>query len=923
MKTTFSAAALLGAVCGCVAAPSPYVLTWDSPSADSNGTMPLGNGEVALNAWIEPSGDLRFYLARTDAWDDYGRLLKIGGARVKVGQRSLDGFRQTLTVRDGTLTANYGGVKLRLWVDAHRPVVYVEIDSEHPTAPVLSAEVWRTKRFELPNIECSDVLNGAKERMLIEPDMVLGGLRDQIGWYHRNVKSVGPELCGKIQGVGDFPRPDPLLGRTFGALASAAAPERRDDQTLGSREGRSHLFALAVHTRHPATAEQWLADAQRLLADAAALPLAQRRAAHEQWWGGFWQRSWIHLAKNDLPPTSTPGTSFPPANKLPVSLGQNSAGGSRFSGEFGRVGLYDRALDAKQIAALAVGGPQDKAPADPPALFSEVPAGPRRIEALAAQPFAQGCTIEAWIRAETGFAGDGRIVDKISVGGADGFLLDTHPGNSLRLIVGGQQVSHGNVLKPKVWQHVAATLAPSGALAVWLNGQPLGSAAGGSELLLDQDDAFVVMRAYALQRYVNACGGRGRYPIKYNGSILTVPAEGRHSYADYRAWGPGYWWQNTRLPYFSMPTSGDYELMDPLFAMYARDLLPLMVHRTRRHTGHGGAYIPECIYFWGDMFSETYGWQPCDQRADKLQASRWHKWEWVSGLELVSLLLDRFDHTQDEAFLRATVLPAARELLLFFDQHYPLNAEGKLVMHPAQACETWWECTNPMPELAGLWAATERLSALPENLTAAQERAFWRQLRAKLPALPTTTSPAGKPMLAPAEKFAHKSNIECPELYAVFPFRQVTFDRPNAALGIEALQHRRDRGPFGWRQEDLFMTHLGLAAEARDYVVQRARRKHGPSRFPAFWGPNYDWVPDQCHGGVLLRAVQTMLLQTEGRTIWLLPAWPAEWDCEFRLYAPYQTVLEGKVVKGELVDLKVTPEARRGDVRVRVQPEKR
>ena len=38
---------------------SPYEVVWDTPSADTNGTMPLGNGEIVLNAWIEPSGDLR------------------------------------------------------------------------------------------------------------------------------------------------------------------------------------------------------------------------------------------------------------------------------------------------------------------------------------------------------------------------------------------------------------------------------------------------------------------------------------------------------------------------------------------------------------------------------------------------------------------------------------------------------------------------------------------------------------------------------------------------------------------------------------------------------------------------------------------------------------------------------------------------
>ena len=102
------------------------------------------------------------------------------------------------------------------------------------------------------------------------------------------------------------------------------------------------------------------------------------------------------------------------------------------------------------------------------------------------------------------------------------------------------------------------------------------------------------------------------------------------------------------------------------------------------------------------------------RRADKLQASRWHKWEWVSGLELIWLLLDRYEYTEDAEFLRSTVLPATSDLLVFFDRQYKTGGDGKLVMHPSQACETWWDCTNPMPELAGLHAATDRLLALPD-----------------------------------------------------------------------------------------------------------------------------------------------------------------------------------------------------------------
>jgi len=364
-----------------------------------------------------------------------------------------------------------------------------------------------------------------------------------------------------------------------------------------------------------------------------------------------------------------------------------------------------------------------------------------------------------------------------------------------------------------------------------------------------------------------------------------------------------------------MCAAGDFDLMQPLFQMYGRDLMPLFRYRTRLYLGHDGVYIPECIYFWGDHFSETYGWTPFAERQDKLQESRWHKWEWVSGPELACLMLDYYDHTLDEAFLAQTALPMAHEVLTFFDQQYPVDERGRLVMRPAQALETWWECTNAMPELAGLHALTERVLALPERLTDSGRRGFWQALRKKVPDLPTREVD-GRRMLAPAERFDAKQNCENPELYAVFPFRRVAVGRPDIDLGIEALKHRWDRGHTGWRQDDIFMAYLGLAGEARANLVARARTKDAGSRFPAFWGPNYDWVPDQDHGGVLMKALQAMLLQIDGRRLFLLPAWPRDWNADFRLHAPGRTTVEGRVRDGRLEGLTVTPAARKADLTV-------
>ena len=54
------------------------------------------------------------------------------------------------------------------------------------------------------------------------------------------------------------------------------------------------------------------------------------------------------------------------------------------------------------------------------------------------------------------------------------------------------------------------------------------------------------------------------------------------------------------------------------------------------------------------------------------------------------------------------------------------------------------------------------------------------------------------------------------------------------------------------------------------------------------WGPNYDWLPDQDHGSNIMLTLQHMVLETAGDKIFVLPAWPKDWDVSFKLHAPRQ-----------------------------------
>jgi alpha-L-fucosidase 2 len=735
---TFALSASLGAAdrfAASAANGNPGTLIWDSPSKDSKGSMPIGNGDIGLNVWVEPSGDLVFFIGKTDAWDENMRLLKLGKIRVKLtpALAVTNGFRQELNLRDGVLEIQNQQVNITVWVDANNPVIAV--DAKSLTGQALQArasfESWRKEKRPLG----SPASGGNNEYFstgytsvpaFSYPDRVLPATAQRIGWYHHNVDSPWlPSLkLQKVEAIAQTEQ-DPILHRTTGAIVQGENLVSVSDTELKTAKPAREL-ALRIHvlTQITAAPQQWIAALEKQAATIETIPAAQRRQQHTRWWNEFWNRSWISVT------------------------------------------------------------------------------------------------------------GD--------------------------------------------------------------------------------SDAATVTRGYALQRWINACGGRGAFPIKFNGSIFVV--DNRFD-ADYRAWGGGYWFQNTRLPYWSMLAAGDFDLMRPLFEMYLK-AIPARKLATRNYYGHDGAFFPETMSFWGNYLDQGdlgYGTNRTG-KPDGLTDNEYIRRYWQGGLELVALMLDYFDMTQDAKFRDTTLLPFATEIVAFFDQHWKRGPDGKILFHPSQSLETWWDCTNPTPEIAGLRYVIPRLQQLTRNATL---RTDWQKTLNDLPSVPLgTDNETGKKFLLPAERFASKHNCENTELYAVFPYRLYTLAAGSNALDIarSTWPRRRDPENGGWQQNAIQAALLGLAGEARNYVVDSASRHAVDFRFPAMWGPNYDWTPDQDHGSVMLSALQRMLLQYEGKKILLLPAWPREWSCSFKLHAPFNTVIQGVVKDGKLVDLKVTPENRRKDI---------
>ena len=729
------------------ASVSDYNVIWDSPSADCNGSMPIGNGDIGANVWIEPSGDICFYLSKTDSWDEHSELLKLGKLRVRLTPNpftNVTRFKQELDLQDGvikisgTSLQSEAAADLRFWIDAHHPVVRITGSTTVKTEVEVRFEPWRTvatwdglfsgldnKAKKLDTVPYPD---------FIESDTILAGRNASLLWFHRNRTNEHSFWADtlQVQGLGDFKSrsADPLLNLTFGALVQGNGLVSQSPTLLKSAQPSTTLdISVVALTAQTATAPEWVQQVEALAAADLKLSRETAAAAHKKWWHEFWERSWIRVA------------------------------------------------------------------------------------------------------------------------GAPG------------------------------------------------------------------DDTFILSQGYALQSWITAGSARGRMPIKFNGSIFTVDGtvKGTNMGPDYRRWGGPYWFQNTRLSYYPMLAAGYYDLMPPLFKMYM-DALPLAQFRIRTYYGFDGAYFPETMYFWGTYRNKDFG-EKCNPEAPDAIKSKHIAYHWSNGLELTAMMLAYYQHTRDGEFLRNTLLPFAREIIAFYDHRYPRNAAGKLVISPANAMEDIWNCENPAPEIAGLRYILPQLAKLT---TEAKEKQRYARLLDAIPELPQGISDKGRDTLLPAATGTDRrwNNCEKPECYSIFPFRFYGVGRPGLELARETFRVSPKGRNDCWAQDPIFAACIGDTDFAVQSLVRRSKRFDKESRFPAFWGPNFDWTPDVDHGGVNMSALQKMLLQTEvdSDKLHLFPAWPKAWDCSFKLHAPGQTIIQGEVRQGNLVDMRVTPASRLKDI---------
>jgi hypothetical protein len=433
-------------------------------------------------------------------------------------------------------------------------------------------------------------------------------------------------------------------------------------------------------------------------------------------------------------------------------------------------------------------------------------------------------------------------------------------------------------------------------------------------------------RNYQLFRYMLGCNAYGTYPTKFNGGLFTydpVYTNSEFTYTpDFRNWGGGLMTaQNQRLVYWPMLKTGDFDMMIPQFQFYLRSLHNAEL-RSKVYWGHNGACFTEQIENFGLPNMGEYGLKrPAD--FDKgVEYNAWLEYTWDTALEFCQMMLETEHYTGKDI---KSYIPFVESCLTFFNEHYQylakkrgikaFDGDGHLVLFPGSSGETYKMAYNSTSTIAALQTVLSTLLKLPPQYLTDTERKNWEAMLKRIPPI-NFTEIDGHKTIAPAKLWQQINNVESMQLYPVFPWGIYGIGKPGLDVAINTWKYDtlaiKFRSGIGWKQDNIFAARMGLTKEAADLTIFKL--KNSGRRFPAFWGPGFDWTPDHNWGGTGMIGLQEMLMQVDDKKIYLFPAWPKTWNVHFKLHAPYNTTVEATVKNGKVESLTVLPKEREKDI---------
>lgn len=461
----------------------------------------------------------------------------------------------------------------------------------------------------------------------------------------------------------------------------------------------------------------------------------------------------------------------------------------------------------------------------------------------------------------------------------------------------------------------------------------------------DQSDSIWSMgRNYNLFRYMTALNAYGENPTMFNGGLLSVDpgfiTRRFPFHPDWRSWSGGnYTMQNQRWVYWPMLKWGDYAHMESQFNFFER-VLDVAKLRVSKNYGIEGCLFEEVGTVYGLPMPMHYGFDTSyierRQRPDWIEPGLSSNWcvihHHTAMLEFSHMILEYYRYSGRDI---SRWLPIVKGTIDFFDNYYRMKAkfnanymeydpEGKLIIFPSGACESHYYVSNPVPDVAGLRAIVEGAMQLPRKWIDEifEGREELSRMHSTLPGFHLDVI-EGDTVMPPGRSVAYSwwKKTELYINYPMFPFNIIEMGDPEMDYVYNTYRHwdtwqtpKAWETHQSWANANVAFARMGITDNASEMTYKTLA--NGPYRFPSFWGPGYDWVPDHNWGGTGSVGLQEMLVQTLDDKIVLLPAWPGKWDCDFRIRAPQNTIVSGKIRKGKMEELEVTPEERVKDVLV-------
>ena len=296
----------------------PYNVVWTSQSKSPSGSMPLGNGDIGANLWVDEQGQLCLYISKTDAFSEIGRLLKVGKVilRTKPQILSAKDFNQTLKIEDGLIhieatNAQKQSLSITCLIDANRPVLTISGKSNMPLEVELVNAIWRTSIDSLKGSERRSAygIMDSKQPIMREIDSIISQ-KDQLIWVHQNKSSIWQSTLDN-QNISEFNQlsKDPLLNQNFGAIVSGTNFFNLNDKTLLSKKPLTEFeLNIAVLKTQNVQLSTWRKEAQKILKNVEKIPFSERLLLHKNWWADFWNQHYILITAADQESKTTQDT---------------------------------------------------------------------------------------------------------------------------------------------------------------------------------------------------------------------------------------------------------------------------------------------------------------------------------------------------------------------------------------------------------------------------------------------------------------------------------------------------------------------------------------------------------------------------------------------------------------------------------------